>query len=153
MHLRKEYQWWMLAESVSQGSMKFWMLSVMICLKENVCLINGEIMFHSAFKKDILKKLFYSVIGSRRLDTNYCQVQGWEILCTFQSQNIPLRSMVMVYISYENNFWKWWKTYFILLHNLVRDFWKKYHKVHVSSPWYMQTPNVSTKHTQIFFTS
>ena len=28
------------------------MLSVMMCLKENVYLINGETMFHSAFKKD-----------------------------------------------------------------------------------------------------
>ena len=51
-------------------------------------------MFHSAFKKDILKRLFNSVIRSGRPDTYYCQIQGWKILCTFQSPNILLRSMV-----------------------------------------------------------
>ena len=96
-------------------------------------------MFHSAFKKDILKRLFYSVIRSGSLDTNYSQVQGWNILCTFQSPNILLRSMVYQLLRKQ------------ALHNLVQDFWKKYHKVHVSSPWYMQTPKVSTEHTQKFF--
>ena len=46
--------------------------------------------------------------------------------------------------------WKWRKAYFILLHNLVYDFWIKYHKVYVSSPWYMQAPKISTKHTKFF---
>ena len=39
-----------------------------------------------------MKRLFCSVIRSERLDTNYCQVQGWKILSshTFNSPNIPL---------------------------------------------------------------
>ena len=40
-----------------------------------------------------MKRLFYSVIRSERLDTNYCQVQSWIISCMFQSPNILLRSM------------------------------------------------------------
>ena len=40
--------------------------------------------------------------------------------------------------------WKW-KTHFMISEE------KKYRKVHVSSPWCMHAPKVSTKHTQTFF--
>ena len=51
----KEYHLSMLAESISYCSMKFWMLPVVISLKENVYLINWEIIFQLAFKKDTEK--------------------------------------------------------------------------------------------------
>ena len=45
-----------------------------VFLKEGV-VGNGEIMFHSAFKKGYWKSCF---IRSERIDTSYCQVQDWE---------------------------------------------------------------------------
>ena len=45
-----------------------------VFLKERV-VGNGEIMFHSAFKKGYWKSCF---IRSERIDTSYCQVQDWE---------------------------------------------------------------------------
>ena len=36
---------------------------------------NGEIMFHSAFKKGYWKSC---VIRSEKHDTNYCKIQGWK---------------------------------------------------------------------------
>ena len=38
-------------------------------------MFNGEIMFHSPFKKDTESEKVVLYIRSERLDTNYCQVQ------------------------------------------------------------------------------
>ena len=83
-------------------------------------MFNGEIMFHSAFKKDTEKVVF-----SERLDTNYCQIQGWKSFAyisitenTFEGHEISVTKTIVL----------------ICEHNLVHDFWTKSHKVHVSSP-------------------
>ena len=55
----KEYHPWILAESVSQCSIKFEMQSVMACLKE---IFNWET----------------TIFHLKRLDTNYCQVHDWK---------------------------------------------------------------------------
>ena len=36
--------------------------------------MDGEIIFHSAFKKDTEMVVFRSAIRSERLETNYCKV-------------------------------------------------------------------------------
>ena len=71
----------MLAESVSQCSIKFWMQSVMVCLKGNVQWRN-----YISFKKDSC------VVASERLNTNYCQIHGWT-------------NFVHVSIMQEKSFW------------------------------------------------
>ena len=45
-----------------------------VSLKEDV-IGNGEIIFHSAFKKGYWKGCS---IRSERIDTSYCQVQDWK---------------------------------------------------------------------------
>ena len=53
--------------------------------------------------KRILKRLFFSVIRSETLDTNYCQVQGWKILCICFNHQISFWGVWISVVSYENN--------------------------------------------------
>ena len=108
------------------------------------CLFNGEIMFYSAFKKDTEK--FVLLNWSERLDKNYWEVQGWE---NFKYVSITKTTFWRAWnIDYENNCAHLKMKGSFQLYNLVHDFWKKkYHRVHVSSPWCMHAPKFSTRHT------
>ena len=78
-------------------------------------------MFHSAFKKDTWKDC---VIRSERLDTNHCQVQGWKNFVYVSITKHPFEGYQILITKTIVLIWKR-KAYFIQLHNLVHDFWKK----------------------------
>ena len=93
--------------------------------------------------------MVYSISRSGKLDTDSCQVKGWrKVLCTFQSPSILLR--IEHRMSVTKTTVKMKKGSFHSAAQFGLWFWKKYHKVHVSSPWYMQAPKISTKHTKLF---
>ena len=92
----KKYHIWMLAQSVSQ-SMFYEVLKngVSDDVFKRKCLLNGEIMFHSAF----IKEFWRIFIRSERLDTNYCQSQGWKnFVCISITKHWEAWN-----ISFENN--------------------------------------------------
>ena len=109
------------------------------------CCVSQSVFFEvlNAVRDDVLKRK-YLKIRNERLDTNYCQVQGWKLFAyvsitkrTFEGHEISITKKIVL-------IWKW-KAHFIQLHNLVHNFWRKYHKVHVSSPWCMHALKVSTR--------
>ena len=77
-------------------------------------------MFH-LFEKETWKG---SVIRSEKLDTNYCQVQGWK---SFVYVSLTKHSFERHQILITKTIALIWKrqAHFIQLHNLVHDFWKK----------------------------
>ena len=112
-------------------------------LKEDV-IGNGEIMFHSAFKKGCWKGFF---IRSERIDTSYCQVQDWKKCfyhqtCFSGSWNFNNKNNCahVRLISFSYTIW------FMI-------FEKKYHKGQVSSPWCMHTPQTSEWGIQKIFSA
>ena len=82
-------------------------------------------MFHSAFEKDTWKGC---LIRSERLDTNYCQVQGWKSFVYVSITKHPFEGHQILITKTIVLIWKL-KAHFIQLHNLVHDFWKKKKKI------------------------
>ena len=76
--------------SVSQCYIKFYMLSVMMCLKTRKCLFNVGIMtmLHSAFKKDTEKVVLLEVKGLIQIIVKF---KAEKNLCTFLSIKHPFK--------------------------------------------------------------
>ena len=113
----------------------------MVCLKKTVLWWRNNISF-----KDNTENVVYIITGKKRLDRNYCQVQGRKNLVHASTmhqmsfsgeQNIMQENDSYVHLKMER-----------IISGTHLDFWKKYPEVHISSLWCSQAPKVSTKYRQ-----
>ena len=125
-------------------------------------MFDEEITFH-------LKRLLrMSVITSETVDTYYCQVQGernfvhvsimhqacfWHLrgtkYCTWNDCVAILWKGVTWKFIFPRRKINWHVLQIAQVHDVVHDFWKKYHKFHVSSTYgTLHTYKVSARHTK-----
>ena len=105
------------------------------------CSMNGEVMFHSSFKKDIengekvvlLEVKGLSISGLKKFCVCFYHSTSWNMKYQLQKQLCSFENERLISLSYAISF-------------LISE--KKYYKAHVSLPWYMHASKVSTRHTK-----
>ena len=103
-----------------------------------------------SIQKENWKGCFIMLLEGRGLTQIIVKLRA-ENLCVHSNHQKIILLRSMVYQLQKQLYWKWGKAHFILLHNLVHDFWKKISQ----GVWFFTVVHASTKslnetHTKFF---